>query len=353
MRTAALGRLGAANRYVHAAVAAIAAAEPVPAPPDVPGWTDLAGRHGVLAVLAQVLAPSPELRAVRLRRALRHLAATADLALLGEVLGGAGVEWLVFKGPVLAEVVYERPGGRDCSDLDVLVRPADVPAAAAALLSAGASCKRTDWRDMLALGDGECEYRMPNGSELDLHWDVVNDGRVRAGFTVGVAELFAASRTVRVGDLPVATFGALDTALHVALHGARSGGDRLRWLLDLHQSLLHVPGPGPLLERARDFGLELVLRTMLARQRRFLGPRGVPVLPPPSAGQRVWLAADAAVTSRYPPGARYEGRFSGAIMTDSTRAGAAASWLALGRAVPGVVRGGRAAAAADARPAAR
>jgi hypothetical protein len=195
-----------------------------------------------------------------------------------------------------------------------------------------------DWRAVRALGDGECEFLLPNGTQIDLHWDVINDGSVRPGFAVPAGELFAQSRAVDLDGLTVRTFSTVDTVLHLALHGCRSGGDRLRWLLDLQQSLLRWDGRvDGLLERAHDFRVELVLRCMLNRLSMFLGGTPVP-LPRPTRAHRAWLAADTAMMTRYPPGSRHEGRPSGELLTSATRSGTARSITAIVQAAPRVAR---------------
>src|SRR4051812_37336728 len=100
----------------------------MPDPPDDAAWMERAVQHGVLPLIAEHLEPHTKdgLRTVRVRRAMHHLRAMADLRVIKEVLDDAGIEWLLFKGPVLSEVVYQRPGARSSLDLDVLVRPDDV-----------------------------------------------------------------------------------------------------------------------------------------------------------------------------------------------------------------------------------
>lgn len=341
---AAMQRLDAGNVFVHAAVRAMGAGNRVAKPPVGLAWRQRAGQHGVLSIIAEHLQPSEdhELREVRLRRTMHHLRTMADLRFVQEVLDEAGIDWLIFKGPVLSEVVYQRPGARNYGDLDILVHPREVDQAVDRLLDRGAMRSHRDWRALRAQGDGECEFLLPHGTLIDLHWDVINDVRVRPSFAFSTAQLFAASRTVLIGELAVRTFSPVDTALHVALHGCRSGGDRLRWLLDLQQSLLRCDTDATeLLERARAFRVQLVLRTMLNRLALFVGDHGLPTLPQPTVAHRTWLAADTLVMTRYPPGSRYEGRFSGAIMADSTRAGAPDSWAALISAAPRTLWGHR------------
>ena len=337
-------RLDPGNVYVHRSVRAIAAGTPLPDPPADTAWMERAVQHGMLSIIAEHLQPTTEegLRAVRVHRAIQHLRAMADLRVIKDVLDDAGIEWLLFKGPVLSEVVYQRPGARISLDLDVLVRPDDIGRAVDHLLARGATPLRGDWKAMQSIGDGECEYLMPHGTQIDLHWDVINEPWARPGFSVSVDELFACSRTVDVGGLVVQTFGPIDTVLHVALHACRSGGDKLRWLLDLHQCLLRCDAPvDEILDRAGTLRLELALRTMVGRLKRFVGDSRLDPLPAASLAQRTWLAADDFVIRRFPPGARYEGRFSGAIMTGSLRGDAISSWGKVVAVMPSTLRGRR------------
>lgn len=334
-------RLDAGNVFVHAAVRAIAGGTPLPDPPSNPRWTERAAQQGVLSVLAAHLEPTddPLLRQVRQMQAAHHLRCLADLRVVRTALGEAGLDWLVFKGPVLSEIVYQRPGTRSYGDLDVLVRPVDVDVALHALRRHRAVPLSAGWATKQADGLGEMVLSLPYGTQLDLHWHVLNNTEVRRGFSVDSGELLGAARTVQLDELSVRTLSVVDTALHVALHACKSGGDQLRWLLDMHQSILRLDVPtSELLDRARLFGLELVLRSILNRVTRFVDGQLPVRLPRPAPSQRLWLAADALATTYRPPGSRGEGRFSGAVVARSVRAEPRASWAALVKNVPGVVR---------------
>jgi hypothetical protein len=336
-------RLDAENRFLHAAVRAIATCDALPAPPAGVRWWDRAGQHGILSLLATHL-PSDaagQMAVIRRARAVHHLRAMAALRALSARFRAGGTEFLVFKGPVLSEVVYQRPCARGYGDLDLLVRPSDVAPAVAVLEELGARPTDGGWRAMLAIGDGESAYALPNGTVVDLHWDVINDRRVRPAFAVDPDVLFARSREVTIDGLRVRTLDEIDTVLHVALHACQSGGDRLRWLLDIQQSLLRCAGQAEaLFERAVDLRLDLVLRLMVNRVDRFLGHRPAG-LPTPSVLARSWLELDSIIVRRFPPGSRYEGRFSGAIVSDSTRARPLPSWGRLAMSLPATIWGRR------------
>ncbi|WP_336921862.1 nucleotidyltransferase family protein [Aquipuribacter sp. SD81] len=162
----------------------------------------------------------------------QHLRTLHDLQGLGALLDGAGVSWLVLKGPVLS-ALYPQPDLRGYTDLDLLVAPHALGAAVAALLEAG-------WRVVESPADlarrppvGELHVQGPTGTSVDLHWhpfyrpDHVSRGRV------DVADLLARRRDVTVGARPVPALPADAQLVHVAAHAAAGGGNRLRWLCDV------------------------------------------------------------------------------------------------------------------------
>jgi Uncharacterised nucleotidyltransferase len=324
------------HRYVFAAMQAIAEGRAVPAPPAMDGWQQRAAEHEVLSVLAAHMPQVPALAKVRRLRAVHDLMVTAELRKIHGVLERADVEWLLFKGPVLDQVVYQRPGTRGYSDLDVLVRPADVGRAVRALETIGVRAIDEGWHGMQAGGDGESTYCSSSGVMVDVHWDVINDAQIRPSFAVPTEDLFRRAREVLVGGVAVRTFDPIDTLLHVVLHACMAGGDRLRWLMDIHQSLARCTGDITEIDvRATEMRLRLALRIMCERVRRFVDPTvRCPLVGLPSPLERSWLAVDGAMLRRCPPGARHEGRASGALVPAATRANGTHSWWRLFGAVP-------------------
>jgi hypothetical protein len=340
----AVARLDLGNQYVHAAIRAIAASAPLPPPPSTALWSERAFQHGVLSMLAVQMEPSIAedfVRAIRRRVAGEYLRTMADMRFVHRVFGEAGIDWLVFKGPVLSDVIYELPRSRDYSDLDVLVRQDEIERAVEVLTRNGARNPPSEQPStMRRLGRGELSLLLHNGTLLDLHWDVINKAELRSRFSISADLLFASSREVQLDGLVVRTFGEIDTILHLALHGCISGGDKLRHLLDLQQALKRSrPSVPSLLGRAESFGLELMLRLMVNRMVAFVDNAISLRLPRPSVAVNSWLAADHFAISRFPPGSRFEGRFSGGTLSLSTRESPSASWCSFTRRAPMAARG--------------
>jgi hypothetical protein len=194
-----------------------------------------------------------------------HLRALTDLSTLADTLAAAAVEWVAFKGPVLAETVYPRPDLRMYSDIDVLVDPRRLGAALDALEAAGFAVIDQNWDLLRRRMLGELHLRAPAGSMVDLHWHMVNRPENRSGLRLEAGTLLDQSTVARVAgrDLPV--LSPSDTCVHLAVHAALSGGDRLLWSADLALALRAVDAPDALLRRAKELGAARHLALMLSR----------------------------------------------------------------------------------------
>lgn len=221
-----------------------------------------------------------------------HLRTLVDLALVGDALGPAGVDWLILKGPVLAETVYSRPDLRGYVDLDVLVPAVGFPAAVAALERAGCRVYEQNWQLARRQLLGELRLFTPAGSVVDLHWHLTAERAVREAFRIDLAGVWARARRVSVSGCPVGTLDPADTIVHLALHASLAGGHRLVWLKDLEQALRGPDAPAwpELTGRAAGWPAGVAVALMLARVRRTLG------LPVPDAvleelaPDRLWRA---------------------------------------------------------------
>lgn len=155
-----------------------------------------------------------------------HLAALAELRHLSTVLD---LPFLVVKGPVLAQR-YGDVGMRSYGDIDVLVGDQDFVAAQRALSDAGYR-PGTD-PDANSRRFAQVPYRRAGGVDVDLHRHLLAAEHRRRGSRVSSAELVERSVPIDLAAGRVATLDPVDTAVHVAVHGATSGADRLIWLID-------------------------------------------------------------------------------------------------------------------------
>lgn len=237
----------------------------------------LADYHGVAGLayeqLREVDAAAPfiaDLHARYTRAAQGHMRVIWELAHLQPVLDATGAAWAVIKGPVAAELLYASPGQRAYQDLDLLVHPAAFRDVLAALRDAGCELHDRNWkllrRDLL----GEVHLRLPGGTPLDLHWNLINMNRGR--MWIDTPELLERSTRADLGGVTVGTLDREDLVTHLAVHAALSGGDRLMWLKDIERAIVVLdPDWDTVVERARRWGVAAGVGLILARTRDVVG----------------------------------------------------------------------------------
>lgn len=222
----------------------------------------LAERHRVLGSVAAPLRIAPAVPAedragveARLaRQAARHLRVLEELRGVADVL--RGFRWFVTKGPVLAETVYPAPELRAYGDLDLFVEAARFGDAVAALEEAGARVEDRNWALLRRDRRGQVHVRLPLGTLADVHWHAINRGAVRDQFRLPVGELFDRARIAHLAGVAVPIPEPTDGLLHLALHAALSGCNRLVWLQDVAMTLRHGGvDPEALARRARAWGV--------------------------------------------------------------------------------------------------
>lgn len=192
----------------------------------------LAARHGLLAVLVdegQIVdrsaAVRAEVRAV-VAQGERHRA-----ALLG-VLGAfatARVDVVPLKGYALGRRLYRAPLVRASSDVDVLVRDADVAAATAAL--EGLGYRRAP--DPAVPDPHEAHHHLAfvGPCTVELHFALSSSfGRA----AIAPEDVWRRARREPLEGLPAWRLGDEDELVYLASHAAAHGFLRLGWLWDLH-----------------------------------------------------------------------------------------------------------------------
>lgn len=249
-----------------------------------------------------------------------HLRVLATLRQASALLDELDVPWLVVKGPVLAEVVYGRPGLRLYHDLDIILPRAAFAQGVKVMESGGFAVRDRNWALIRRLEAGELNLVGPGGAAVDLHWHLLFNREDRRRFHIDMDELIGRARSVEVGGLIVLTLDQADTLIHLALGACAEGGDRLSWLKDIEQSIVHDhPDWGAVIERSRAWGVNLAVGTMLLRVRRtFSAPIPDEVLHE-LVPSRAWRQTLSALDQLFPP-ERSRGRGTPAtLVARSTR----------------------------------
>lgn len=173
----------------------------------------------------------PDIRAAlekAFRRSVeRNLFFAGELSRIFTRLDAAGVAAFAFKGPVLAWWLYDHPGVRESSDLDLLVDAQDLTRTCTQLASLGYHVDRTG----PLRSEGQVSlFRYAPEVTVDLHWELAP---ASMGLRFDARSVASQSAEVLVAGRSVHTFGIEDQILSCALHGGKHGWTRLAWLADL------------------------------------------------------------------------------------------------------------------------
>lgn len=228
---------------------------------------------GVLEVVDRVRGrPAEPVLAEHLaRERLTRLRVGAALARAGEALDGAGVGWLVVKGPAVARL-WPAPTRRGFNDLDLLVEPGRVAVAVDALVEAGARELHRNWEGVRRYEVAEFPLLLA-GAQIDLHADLVGLGRHRRHIRFGTTGVLARRRWVETGAGTVPVPDPVDEVIHLCVHAGLGGATRLGQLRDIAAAVaVLAPEPDTLAARAREVGARHLCAHVLDRVGRLLGP---------------------------------------------------------------------------------
>ncbi|MBI1350220.1 MAG: hypothetical protein GC156_03795 [Actinomycetales bacterium] len=185
--------------------------------------------------LTALAAPDPIASALRARArgdAVRALRLSVETSRALQVLADADVPALVYKGIALSLQTTGGLAARGFGDIDILVRPADVPRAHEALESAGwageAIPDAPRWWGHYLRVRRERSY-VGADSAIDLHWRIGWHERPLPGAEV----LLARPASVRIADAEVPTLSLPDAFAVVCYSAAIDRYNRLRSIVDI------------------------------------------------------------------------------------------------------------------------
>jgi hypothetical protein len=273
---------------------------------------ELADRHGVRPLLYQsflqqsflqleesapsaVRAPAvPDNEMQRLKQAYyinvqKTLLLSRELLRIIEKLSAIGIDVMPYKGLALAEMLYHDITLRQSGDIDLLIRPQDLPRIRTAVAELGyvphAPLSAQEEQQYLKSGY-ECAFDSPAGRNLlEVQWAI--QPRFYA-IDFDMPAIFQRAITVTVADHPLKTPSAADLLLILSAHAAKHVWDKLAWLCDIAR-LMSLPDLDWkwIASEARRLGIVRILWvTMLAANRLLDAP--IPAaaqssLPPDSA----------------------------------------------------------------------
>ena len=246
---------------------------------DLSELTELAREHGVAPAVYEQLGKVEDLdplvrhqlAAANLDNRIRRQQVVSDLRYLSALFDSLGSPWLVVKGPAVASL-YPSADIRHVGDLDVLVSPSAFERAIDILERAGHPVDDANWALIREVVAGQLHFWLPAGTSLDLHWHLLFNDFERAHFPMQTDELIARRVAVDVSGVNVMTFDPVDTLIHLCLHGATDGGDRLAGLVDIDRAVVvGNPDWDELVARVRGWEMELPVGTMLNRTAHELG----------------------------------------------------------------------------------
>ncbi len=215
------------------------------------GWDELLRRaryHSLSPLLAHRLLESSvemplELRA-RLKQEFqsnlrRNFALLDETTRIASVLREEGIDAIPYKGPILAEQLWGSFALRECSDIDLLVRRADVDRAAQILSSLGycaVSAVSQSLRRKFVRNASEEQFRHAESDIfLELQW-----APAPRAMAVDFDEesLWRNRSTTKIAGAEVNSPGPKDLFSLLAIHGWKHNWSKLIWVADVAQ-LIH------------------------------------------------------------------------------------------------------------------
>jgi hypothetical protein len=242
----------------------------------------LTEHHRVTPQLYQRLAPISEsippqhfqmLQSRHRENARRALWFTAELIRIVRHFEAAQIEVLPHKGPVLAQVLYGKVTEREFSDLDLLVHPADVGRAKAALLNLGYQLavrfSPRQERNYIASGYEYAFRRVHGDTLLELQWRLL-PRFYSVNFDLG--GIFDRAENVTLSDWTLRSICREDLFLALCTHAAKHSWRQLSWLCDIARlSQDQALNWNVITAQARQLGIGRILVVNLLLARRLLG----------------------------------------------------------------------------------
>ena len=243
---------------------------------------ELADRHGTQPLLYQALvdaesavpsAEMPSLERGYQTNLHKTLFLSRELIRIVDLLSTLGIDVMPYKGLALAEIIYGDVAKRQSGDIDLLIRPQDLPRIRDAVREIG-------YTPHLALSEAEERAYLKSGYEyafdgtagpnlLEVQW-AIQPRFYSVDFDM--AGLFQRAKTVTVAGHPMKTPSSEDLLLTLSAHAAKHVWARLVWLCDIARIMgLSTLDWNWIGSQAKALGLVRILRVTMLLTNRLLG----------------------------------------------------------------------------------
>ena len=173
--------------------------------------------------------------------ARRNLLLTLELVNLLKLLASKNIAVVPFKGPTLAEALYGNIALRQCTDLDIFIRPDDLAAGIKTLVSEGYTPGfQLSPPQQAAWGRSHYEYGLlsPSGALIEFQWAIVPR---YFSLPLSTEQLWQGLRTIQIGGVDVPALSPENLLLVLCIHGGKHQWNRLVWLSDIAEIIqLHA-----------------------------------------------------------------------------------------------------------------
>jgi len=198
---------------------------------------------------------------------------TSELVRILKHLECQGIRAIPYKGPALAQMLYGDVTARQFSDLDILVRPGDVPKAKLALAEVGYTprLKLTASSERACISSGhEFGFDGVAGPHLlELQWRIVPRFY---SIDLDIASLFERAEQIIFGEHEFPTLSADDLLPVLCVHAGKHLWLQLSWLCDIAE-LARSPRIDwdTVWQRSRRFGIQRIVAVNLLLAHDLLG----------------------------------------------------------------------------------
>ncbi len=216
---------------------------------DWPKLLALAGDQGLLPLLTQKLSHAqpgviPSDAQQTLKSSFREQM-VFDLRMLAEMyrildrFAAQGVAVMATKGPVLAQRCYGFSFARQYTDLDFVLRDADILRATETLISLGYDAKVPPSAIRANRPAGEYAFtQLATKLLVELHTEKTFRYYPKP---LSIDELLSRKASVRLGEQDVPALSVEDELLLISIHGAKHFWERLLWITDVAALITHHP----------------------------------------------------------------------------------------------------------------